>query len=108
MLRLAEAKTKTHRHTLTEDEKRDYLTAEICVMSMPGRANLPGAVTVFDDLVSSHQIQALQIHSTGVFLPYFRYMLHAHELFMRECGYTGTIPYVSCLLSNMLEKASWR
>ncbi len=87
-------KATRYRHTLSADEKHAYIDAELCVMGTPAKTNLPGAKTRFDELVSSHQIQALLVHSTGVFLPFHRYLLHAHHTFLRDCGYTGVIPYV--------------
>ena len=73
-------------------------------MSTPAKNQFPGAVTRFDELVSSNQIQGLLIHSTGVFLPYHRYLLHIHETFLRECNYTGVIPYVSSRARQQLER----
>jgi tyrosinase len=53
---------------------------------------MPGAKTQWDELVGLHQILSLQIHSTGVFLPYHRYMLHAHEYLLNQCGYNKGLP----------------
>ncbi|SPO05561.1 related to monophenol monooxygenase (tyrosinase) [Cephalotrichum gorgonifer] len=80
-------------HTLPDDQKRTYLDSQRCVMDKPGTMGLPGAKTVYDELASNHQILARSIHSTGAFLPYHRYMLHAHEKTLRECGYDGGLPY---------------
>ncbi|KAI1847898.1 hypothetical protein JX265_001904 [Neoarthrinium moseri] len=80
-------------HDMTDDAKKSYLAAEQCVMSSPATVKLPGAKTKWDQLVSLHQIHALQIHSTGTFLPYHRYFLHTHEFLLNECGYKGGLPY---------------
>ena len=63
-------------------------------MTSPQKLNrLPGAKTRWDELVSLHQIHALQIHTTGQFLPYHRYYLKTLEFLLRECGFKGTLPY---------------
>jgi tyrosinase len=52
-----------------------------------------GAITRWDELVLLHQVEALQIHSTGTFLPFHRYFVHVHEFLLAECGWTGGHPY---------------
>ncbi|KAL8391827.1 hypothetical protein RB595_002145 [Gaeumannomyces hyphopodioides] len=81
-------------HAMPDEAKRAYLAAEVCVLSSPAKLSVvPGAKTRWDELVGLHQVHALQIHSTGTFLPYHRYFLHAHEFLLRECGYGGGLPY---------------
>jgi tyrosinase len=63
-------------------------------MTSPQKLNLlPGAKTRWDELVSLHQIHALQIHTTGQFLPYHRYYLKTLEFLLRECNFKGVLPY---------------
>jgi len=50
------------RHTLTNDEKLEYINAELCLMSKPATLGLPGAVTRFDELQAIHQLQAYKTH----------------------------------------------
>ncbi|CCX05366.1 Similar to Tyrosinase; acc. no. P07524 [Pyronema omphalodes CBS 100304] len=79
-------------HTFSPAEKRAYLTAEQCLMKLPG--TVPTAQTRFDDLLACHQVQADSVHGTGWFLPFHRLLISAHERLLRqECGYTGTQPY---------------
>ncbi|VUC32084.1 unnamed protein product [Clonostachys rosea] len=81
-------------HTLSDNEKDEYIQAELCVMGLAPRVGLPGCRNVFDELQSNHQLQAAYTHFVGAFLPYHRYLMHAHEQIMRtECGYTGFQPY---------------
>ncbi|KAL2108613.1 hypothetical protein VUR80DRAFT_3574 [Thermomyces stellatus] len=82
-----------HRHTLGDSQKRAYLDAQKCVMQKPGSLGLPGARTKFEEMASNHQILGRTIHATGAFFPYHRYLLHAHELLLKECGYSDGIPY---------------
>ena len=83
----------TVRLTLSKGQKKAYLDAQVCVLKSPQKLNrLPGAKTRWDELASLHQIHALQIHTTGNFLPYHRYFLHAHESLLRECGYKDALP----------------
>ncbi|PUU73227.1 hypothetical protein B9Z19DRAFT_1135605 [Tuber borchii] len=81
-------------HTLTDDQKKEYIRAELCLMSRQGRTGLPETRTLFDDLIAVHQTQAGNVHNDGWFLPFHRLHMHAHELLLRsECGYTGSQPY---------------
>lgn len=74
-------------------DKKAYIAAEQCILKAPAKLNkMPGAVTRWDEFVSLHQLHALQIHSTGQFLPYHRYFLHVHEFLLAECGYKGPHP----------------
>jgi tyrosinase len=80
-------------HTFSNDEKLEYLEAELCLMALPTRVGLPGCRTLFDELQANHQIQARFVHGTGAFLPYHRLLMHTHELILQtECGYTGAQP----------------
>ncbi|KAF5534722.1 di-copper centre-containing protein, partial [Fusarium napiforme] len=81
-------------HTFSDEEKSEYINAELCIMRLPPKVGLPGARTLFDDLQANHQIQAGWTHFVGAFLPYHRLLMHTHEHFLRtECGYTGYQPY---------------
>ncbi|KAK3318786.1 hypothetical protein B0H66DRAFT_591454 [Apodospora peruviana] len=80
-------------HTLNNSQKKAYLNAEVCVMKTPAQIQLPGVRTAYDVLVSIHQLHALTIHSTGVFLPWHRWYLDLHESLLRSCGYSGATPY---------------
>lgn len=79
---------------MPDADKQAYIAAEQCLFKSPQKLNkMPGAKTRWDEFVSLHQIHALQIHSTGTFLPYHRYFLHVHEALLAECGYTGGLPW---------------
>ncbi|KAK3322910.1 hypothetical protein B0H66DRAFT_574901 [Apodospora peruviana] len=81
-------------HDIKDDTKKAYLAAARCLLTSPQKLNrLPGAKTRWDELVSLHQIHALQIHTTGQFLPFHRYYLKILEFLMQECGYDGVLPY---------------
>ncbi|KAI5850689.1 hypothetical protein BZA05DRAFT_338477 [Tricharina praecox] len=79
---------------LTTREKKNYINAELCLMSRPAQTGLTAAVTRFDDLIKAHQVQAVVVHGDGWFLPFHRLIIWAHEKLLREeCGYKGTQPY---------------
>ena len=82
-----------YRRQLATAEKLAYLAAEKCLFQRPAKLNkFPGAKTRWDEMVALHQILALQIHSTGQFLPYHRYYVKVHQELLKECGYFGTMP----------------
>ena len=90
----ADRLSRNHRHVWAAEDKTAYLKAVQCVMATPAKLNrMPGAKTRWDELVGLHQIMALQIHSTGNFLPFHRYLLHAQQFLLSECGYQGPLPY---------------
>ncbi|KAK4177133.1 hypothetical protein QBC36DRAFT_372443 [Triangularia setosa] len=81
-------------HDMREIDKKAYLAANVCLLKSPQKLNrLPGAKTRWDELVSLHQIHALQIHTTGQFLPYHRYYINILAFLLEECGYSGPLPY---------------
>ncbi|KAM7191450.1 tyrosinase [Rhypophila sp. PSN 637] len=81
-------------HTLKKKEKKEYIDAELCLMSKPATLGLPAAANRFEELQSIHQIPAFITHAVGAFLPYHRLHMHAHERALREeCGYKGAQPY---------------
>ncbi|KAG0134204.1 hypothetical protein HOY82DRAFT_577371 [Tuber indicum] len=81
-------------HTLTDDQRREYIRAELCLMKKQGKTGLPATRTLFDDLLAVHQTQAGNVHNDGWFLPFHRLLVHAHEtLLLRECEYSGGQPY---------------
>ncbi|KUI61095.1 Tyrosinase [Cytospora mali] len=81
-------------HTLTDDEKAEYLRAEKCLMSRPTQLNIEGAKNRWDEVQWAHIVQSNDVHGVGQFLPWHRYYVRAHEaLLQQECNYTGAQPY---------------
>ncbi|ETS80056.1 hypothetical protein PFICI_07585 [Pestalotiopsis fici W106-1] len=82
-------------HTLTDDEKAEYLRAEKCLIESPAKGGVvDGAVTRWDELHWVHITQSNVIHGVGDFLPWHRLYMRVHEkLLQEECNYTGTQPY---------------
>ncbi|KAG9253100.1 uncharacterized protein F5Z01DRAFT_174294 [Emericellopsis atlantica] len=83
--------------TLSDGEKKDYISAVLCLREKPSKADpafAPGARTRYDDFVAVHINQTLSIHGTGNFLTWHRYFTWAYEKALQdECGYEGTQPY---------------
>lgn len=79
---------------MKKKDKDAYFKATQCLLTSPAKTKLPGVKTRWDDLAALHQLHALQIHSTGTFLPYHRYFLHLHGVLLKECGYKGPLAYV--------------
>lgn len=47
--------TRKEWRSLQDDEKKAFIKAELCLMNLPGKTGLPGALTRFDDFQASHQ-----------------------------------------------------
>jgi hypothetical protein len=81
------------RHDISNTQKAAYLKANQCILkAAPKQGRMPWAKTRWDEFAGLHQIMALQIHSTGNFLPYHRYFLHILKALLAECGYNDTLP----------------
>ncbi|KAL1836325.1 hypothetical protein VTJ49DRAFT_5309 [Mycothermus thermophilus] len=81
-------------HTFTDEEKRAYIDAELCLMAKPATLGLKGTKNRFEELQWTHQHQSNIVHNVGAFLPYHRLLMWAHEKLLREeCGYQGAQPY---------------
>jgi len=84
------------RGTLSTQEKKNYISAVKCLMSKPAKTPsslAPGVKNRFDDFVSVHINQTMEIHYTGNFLSWHRYFTWMYEKALQtECGYTGTQP----------------
>lgn len=85
-----------HRGSLSQTERKSYISAVKCLQSKPARTPAevaPGAKTRFDDYVATHINQTLAIHYTGNFLVWHRYYTWLYENALREeCGYDGYQP----------------
>lgn len=81
-------------NTLSDEEKKAYIDAELCLMSLPAVYGFEGAQNRFDELMYTHIYLTNVIHYVGSFLPWHRYFMYVHEYILKnECGYTGTQPY---------------
>lgn len=86
---------------LTNDEKKAYLDAELCLMNLPAKAGFPGAQTRWDDLQFAHINSTNVVHDVGGFLPWHRLYMYTHlTLLQTECNYTGVQPYWEELLDS--------
>ncbi|KAF9036288.1 hypothetical protein BJ165DRAFT_1417209 [Panaeolus papilionaceus] len=83
--------------TLSRKAQTEYLSAVQCFLTKPGITPpeiAPGAVSRYDDLVVTHNTQAMSIHFVGHFLPWHRWYTAIYEKGLREeCGYKGAQPY---------------
>lgn len=65
---------------LTKDERKDYVTAMLCLMNKPPKlTQYPGVTNRYEDFVAVHINQTLSIHGTGNFLSWHRYFTWAFE-----------------------------
>lgn len=44
-------------HDLTDDERADYIVAELCLMHSPSKTNQPLAQNRWDEITVAHQVQ---------------------------------------------------
>lgn len=58
------------RHKLTDDEKKAYIDAELCIMNSPPKSDTPLAQNRWDELVYIHLIQSNFVHDVVSGLPH--------------------------------------
>lgn len=61
------ADTISNRSDLSVPEREEYIKAVLCLQSKPAKApkaQVPGAVSRYDDFVASHMMQAMILHDT--------------------------------------------
>ncbi|KAK5989404.1 Tyrosinase-like protein orsC [Cladobotryum mycophilum] len=81
--------------SLSKIERLDYLRATQCLQSKPSKGN-GNTLTQsrFEDFVLGHINATLNIHISGLLLPWHRYFVNLYEKALREeCGYKGYQPY---------------
>ncbi|GIZ37600.1 hypothetical protein CKM354_000104300 [Cercospora kikuchii] len=79
---------------LSNEEKRAYLDAELCLQRTPPAYSIQGARSVWEELQWAHIRSKNWIHGVGAFLPWHRYYLRAHEQMLSEhCNYQLGTPY---------------
>ncbi|EWC43835.1 hypothetical protein DRE_07279 [Drechslerella stenobrocha 248] len=83
--------------TLPRQERIDFLNAMKCLLTKSAftpQSLVPGAVSRYDDVVSTHQDQTFSIHYVGHFIPWHRYATWTVETMLQtECGYSKGMPY---------------
>ncbi|KAJ7476987.1 tyrosinase central domain protein [Mycena galericulata] len=83
--------------SMTDPQRTAYIDAVLCLMSLPSifsPGEVPGAKSHFDDFIAVHINQTLNIHISGIFLPWHREFVHLYEQALQQkCGYKGTQPY---------------
>ncbi|KAJ5856971.1 hypothetical protein N7455_007865 [Penicillium solitum] len=95
---------------LKKAERIDYIDAVLCMQEKPqqlSRKEYPGVQNRFDDFVATHINYTLNVHLSGLFLPWHRHFLWLWETALRdECGYSGHLPYWNWPLWSENLKAS--
>lgn len=77
--------------SLSQAQRDGYHTAVKCLQTKPATSQFGS--TLFDDFPGIHVKLNQEIHSVAAFLPWHRYFVHARELALKDCGYTGPTPY---------------
>jgi tyrosinase len=75
-------------------QKKDYITAVLCLNKKPAISEINGTIDRFSDFIGIHNVQTPYNHFVGHFLLWHRYHIATYEIALREeCGYTGGQPY---------------
>lgn len=76
--------------SLNQAQRNQFHQAVKCLQTKPSNVN---GQTLFDRYSALHVDMFDDIHYVASFLPWHRYYTKARENSLRECGYTGPIPY---------------
>lgn len=94
---LSKLRIRKEWRTISKPERRSYIAAVKCLTTAPSLLDpvaFPASKSLFDDFVSIHLMQTLNIHLSGTFLSWHRYFTYTFEEKLRTvCGYTGAFPY---------------
>jgi len=81
---------------MTDDEKKAYIDAELCLMSKPAKIPLRGAKTMFDEFQALHVMQAELAHF--VVRPFANALSESLPSSVGLQTYSGLVPYLApCL-----------
>ncbi|KAJ6571409.1 Di-copper centre-containing protein [Mycena capillaripes] len=102
--------------TLSVAERTEWIDAVKCLANLPHDEGLTPTVdrsisqippvnassSYYDDFVYMHMVSAfLQIHFTGLFLPWHRWFVAVYEIALKtRCGFKGTSPYWNWFLDS--------
>ncbi|KAH7041268.1 uncharacterized protein B0I36DRAFT_371542 [Microdochium trichocladiopsis] len=83
---------------MTRDSRLAFIAAVKCMKSKPSRypkGVVPAAISLYDDLTTTHINGSFVIHFSGIFLSWHRRFVHIFEEQLYECGYPRNLgtPY---------------
>ncbi|KAK3396554.1 hypothetical protein B0T20DRAFT_275142 [Sordaria brevicollis] len=80
--------------TIPPGQRRKYIEAVKCFQKKPSVfPEIEGAVSAYEDLQWIHLNRTWEVHFSGLFLPWHRYLMHVYERELEACGYKGPTPY---------------
>ncbi|VBB82155.1 Putative tyrosinase [Podospora comata] len=82
--------------TISKPDRRKFIAAVKCIMAKPSTlppGEVPGAKSLYDDIVWAHARRSGLVHNSGTFLLFHRYYLHTYETELSACGWTAGLPY---------------
>lgn len=82
--------------SIPKRQRREFIAAVKCVQAKPSilpPGEVPGAKSLYDDLVWAHARRAGLVHMSATFLLFHRYFLHTYEEALEACGWHGGLPY---------------
>lgn len=82
--------------TISKPDRRKFIAAVKCIMAKPSTLppeEVPGAKSLYDDIVWAHARRSGLVHNSGTFLLFHRYYLHTYETELSACGWTAGLPY---------------
>ncbi|KAE8218174.1 hypothetical protein CF319_g7898 [Tilletia indica] len=84
---------------LTDEQRQKWIKATWCMTTKPSllagtETNLDGMKTsLLDDFTLLHVRLFYKTHYVSQFLPWHRWLVHARDMAMRDCGFEGPFPY---------------
>ncbi|KAK4196119.1 hypothetical protein QBC40DRAFT_287894 [Triangularia verruculosa] len=82
--------------SISKADRRKFIAAVKCIMTKPSSlppGEVPGAKSLYDDIVWAHARRSGLVHNSATFLLFHRYYLYTYEEELAKCGWTSGLPY---------------
>ncbi|TIA69707.1 hypothetical protein E3P89_03067 [Wallemia ichthyophaga] len=78
---------------MSKQHRKEYISALQCMMQKPSTVEETNVSSHYADINYTHQFPGQAIHFVAQFLPWHRHYVYTYHQELKECGYTGEMPF---------------
>lgn len=78
---------------MSKKHRKEYVSALQCMINKPSTVNETQINSHYEDFWYTHQFPGQAIHFVGQFLPWHREYVYTYHQSLKDCGYTGEMPF---------------
>ncbi|TIB76409.1 Di-copper centre-containing protein [Wallemia mellicola] len=78
---------------MSKKHRKEYISALQCMINKPSTVNETQINSHYEDFWYTHQFPGPAIHFVAAFLPWHRHYVYTYHQSLKECGYTGEMPF---------------